>query len=187
DFYADRSPIFMAARFDLRRARSLGQGVGDGTPIHLTIPTPNPWVPLRILGLGRQPNEIIEADVFLLTEAKPSLLPAPNDGVKLERSEKASRFLLGDLRSDRGMDWLPARGMHLTYLKIDTAAKDLQHDLAIDPTGASTPSYVAAGLARPTSPWRPQADVPWALWLGVAAIGLSLVVFVGRAPGRPPF
>ena len=77
DFYAERSPIFMAARFDVGRARDLGQGGGDGTPIHLAIPTQNPWVPLRILGLGREPNEIIEADVFLLTESTPTLLPAP--------------------------------------------------------------------------------------------------------------
>ena len=39
DFYARRSPIFMAARFDATRARQLGQNTGDGTPIMLTIPT----------------------------------------------------------------------------------------------------------------------------------------------------
>ena len=27
--------------------------IGDGTPVHITIPTPNPWVPLRILCLGK--------------------------------------------------------------------------------------------------------------------------------------
>src|ERR1700730_3502984 len=52
DFYARRSPIFMAARFDATRAQQLGQTSGDGTPIMLTIPTSRPWVPLRILGLG---------------------------------------------------------------------------------------------------------------------------------------
>ena len=52
DFYAERSPIFMAARFDASRAAELGQTSGDGTPIMLTIPTDEPWVPLRILGLG---------------------------------------------------------------------------------------------------------------------------------------
>ena len=41
DFYADRSPIFMAASFDARRASARGQRLGSGTPIHLTIPTAN--------------------------------------------------------------------------------------------------------------------------------------------------
>src|SRR5688572_26824474 len=33
EFYAARSPIFMAARFDATRAKALGQRSGDGTPI----------------------------------------------------------------------------------------------------------------------------------------------------------
>ncbi|MGI8407998.1 MAG: DUF2330 domain-containing protein, partial [Actinomycetota bacterium] len=163
DFYADRSPIFMAARFDVARAEASGQATGDGTPIHLTIPTPNPWVPLRILGLGRAPGEIIEADVFLLTEAEPNLLPAPTEGVSLERSETASDLLLSDLRSDVGMKWLPTSGMHLSYLKIDAPASQLNHDLAIDATGTTIPSYVAAGLNEPATPWRPSPSVPWGL------------------------
>ena len=77
DFYAERSPIFMAARFDgdagPRRAAS---AIGDGTPIHLTIPTANPWVPLRILGLGQQPADAdVDADVFLLTDRRPACCP----------------------------------------------------------------------------------------------------------------
>lgn len=75
DFDARRSPIFMAAVFDGAAAAEPGQQVDDGTPVHLTIPTDNPWVPLRILGLGKQASAAIEADVFLLTDEKPSLLP----------------------------------------------------------------------------------------------------------------
>ena len=45
-------------------AAARGQSIGDGTPIHVTIPTPNPWVPLRILGLGKADAERVEADVF---------------------------------------------------------------------------------------------------------------------------
>src|SRR5439155_64181 len=37
DFYASRSPIFLAARFDADAARARGQQIGDGTPIHITI------------------------------------------------------------------------------------------------------------------------------------------------------
>ena len=41
-FYAERSPIFLAAVFDGSAAAERGQLVGDGTPVHVTIPTTNP-------------------------------------------------------------------------------------------------------------------------------------------------
>ena len=74
DFYAERSPVFMAAKFDAERADRLGQGAGDSTPIMATIPTDDPWVPLRILGLGLEGSRNVEADVFLLTDNEPELL-----------------------------------------------------------------------------------------------------------------
>jgi len=185
DFYAERSPIFMAARFDIGRAAEFNQGIGDGTPIHVVIPTPNPWVPLRILGLGRQSQEVIEADVFLLTDERPILLPGPGsagaaEGISIERSEEASSQLLFDLRSDKGMKWLPVRNMHLTYMKIDATAGQLKHDLAIDATGTTIPSRVAAGLEEPSDHWPPPATVPWGLWLMAAVMGLSVLVFLGK-------
>jgi hypothetical protein len=153
DFYAARSPIFLAASFDARRAGARGQRLGDGTPIHLTIPTANPWVPLRILGLGHRPGDPVQADVYLLTGGRPALLPAPGSdgapGVVLERSEPASVGLLADLRSDTGMGWLPGSGMWLSYLRVDATAGQLTHDLAVDADGRDRPSPVAAGLAVP--------------------------------------
>ena len=185
DFYARRSPIFMAARFDIARAEELDQSVGDGTPIHVVIPTPNPWVPLRILGLGRQPNEVIEADVFLLTDSAPNLLPGPGvgaaDGVTIERSEGASEVLLGELRSDKGMKWLPPTNMHLTYMKIDSKAADLTHDLAIDASGTGTPSRIAAGLELPAIPWSSgSSQVPLFMWVGLAVFGAATMGFLVR-------
>ena len=53
EFYAARSQIFLAAAFDADAAAERGQQVGDGTAVHITIPTDDPWVPLRILGLGK--------------------------------------------------------------------------------------------------------------------------------------
>ena len=41
EFYASRSPIFLAAAFDADAAAARGQQVGDGTPVHVTIPTDN--------------------------------------------------------------------------------------------------------------------------------------------------
>jgi hypothetical protein len=148
DFYARRSPIFMAARFDAEAARARGQGLGDGTPIHLTIPTDNPWVPLRILGLGKGSGETVGADVYLLTDGQPALLAGDDDGLRRERSEAASSSLLADLRSDKGMEWVPD-AMWLSYLRLDTTAGALTYDLAVDTSGANRPSPVAAGLRLP--------------------------------------
>jgi hypothetical protein len=146
DFYAERSPVFMAARFDASRAAELGQGSGDGTPIMLTIPTDEPWVPLRILGLGLDATEIVQADVFLLTPDRPQLL-AGDGGLSLERSESASESLLADLRSDTGMEWVP-QDMWLSHLALDTSAAELDYDLAISTHRGKVPSAVGAGGGR---------------------------------------
>lgn len=189
DFYAERSPIFMAARFDAKKARARGQQLGDGTPVHLVIPTPTPWVPLRILGLGRRADEPIEADLFLLTDAAPAMLPRPGTpdsaaGIELQHSESASQPLLQDLRSDRAMGWLPRSGMHLSYLSIDTTAGELQHDLALDVTGAGAPSPLAAGLVVPPEPpGKPHpATPPWA-WAVAALLAAGILAAASR-PAR---
>ncbi|MGH2608525.1 MAG: DUF2330 domain-containing protein, partial [Tepidiformaceae bacterium] len=107
DFYAERSPIFLAAVFDGDAALERGQAVGDGTPVHITIPTDNPWVPLRILGLGKQAGDLVQADVFLLTDEEPELLPGLRKGLTLTHSDQATDLLLDDLRSDENSAWVP--------------------------------------------------------------------------------
>jgi hypothetical protein len=183
DFYADRSPIFMAAAFDADAAAERGQGIGDGTPVHLTIPTDNPWVPLRILGLGKNAGELVQADVYLLTDAKPAMLPDPgafgaDEGLVLDHSRAASDELLADLRSDAGMEWIPEEAW-LTKIVIDVPAGDVVYDLAIDASGADRPSAVDAGYA-PFSD-RPVPRPPVALLLLVAAVA---VVATGLTVGR---
>ena len=175
DFYAGRSPIFLAAVFDGDAALERGQQVGDGTPVHLTIPTTNPWVPLRILALGKQADEIVEANVFLLTDDRPSLLPAPKPGMTLTHSEPATALLLDDLRSDDGMAWVPASAW-LTRLNIDAAASDLTYDLAVDASGQGQPSRRAAGLEIAAADG--DDTLEWLL-AGVAASMLGFGVFVG--------
>jgi hypothetical protein len=161
DFYAARSPVFMAARFDASRAAALGQQSGDGTPIMLTIPTDQPWVPLRILGLGAEATQPIDADVFLLTDEKPQLL-AGGPGLTVQRSAPAGRGLLADLRSDTGMEWVPD-SMWLTYLQLDAAAGRLDYDLAVSADRDLAPSPTDAGIqtlrAAPYAvPWPARAD-----------------------------
>jgi hypothetical protein len=189
DFYAKRSPIFMAARFNGAAAAVRGTSIGDGTPIHLTIPTPNPWVPLRILALGQDPEAVVEADVFLLTERQPALLPAGNNaGFELDRSGPASESLLADLRSDKGMEWMPS-SMWLSYLKIDTAASALKYDLAVDTNGFS-PSPRAAGLPGALLPpivSKTELDRPLVVSLFIGAgVLLMGAYFVGRSGRRAP-
>jgi hypothetical protein len=201
DFYADRSPIFMAVRFDATRAAEQSLADGDGTPVHVVIPTTNPWVPLRILGLGAAADAPVEADVYLLTDVRPATLPAPlspgaasslpkgiRPGLVLERSEPASSSLLADLRSDKGMNWLPSSNMWLSYLRVDARAGDLDYDLAVDASGAGRPAPVAAGL-DPVS----TAGSSSAGWFGPAlwtAVALLVVLGVAgalerRRTGRP--
>src|SRR4029079_1431571 len=134
DFYAQRSPIFLAAVFDGDAAVERGQPLGDGTPVHLTIPTDNPWVPLRILGLGKQPTDLVSADVFLLTDDKPALLPLGRPGVTLSYDQAANQQLLDDLRADKGGNWVPASAW-VTKLQINSTVADLNYDLAVDASG----------------------------------------------------
>ena len=188
DFYASRSPIFMAAVFDADAALSRGQAIGDGTPVHITIPTTNPWVPLRILSLGRNAAEIVEADVYLLTDRAPRMLPAPADGsngLALDHSAPASRSLLDDLRSDAGMEWVP-RSAHLTKIRISAAANDLRFDLAIDASGQGTPSMLAAGLDPAGWSAGSEARTGWLVLLAAIVLAVSSFFVVAAARRSVP-
>jgi hypothetical protein len=182
-FYAQRSPIFMAARFDATRARDLGQQSGDGTPIMLTIPTDDPWVPLRILALGQGRAKVVDADVFLLTDERPELRTG-GDGVELERSERASRTLLDDLRSDKGMGWVPDQ-MWFTYLQVNAPAHALDYDLAVSTHAGVVPSARAVGFDFPGGPHLRQRDGDAELWWGallaIAVVGTFVVLRVRAA------
>jgi Uncharacterized protein conserved in bacteria (DUF2330) len=185
-FYAERSPIFLAARFNAERAANRGVQTGQGTPVHIVIPTPSPWVPLRILALGREASEIVQADVYLLTDRRPETLPQAERskgfdqsqrGLIQEVSEPASSTLLADLRSDRGMKWLPESDMWLTYIRINETAANLKHDLAIDASGYGRPSPVAAGYPVPAG------AAPWSVvWTVIAALGAVVVLMAVTDP-----
>jgi hypothetical protein len=180
DFYAARSPIFMAARFNAERAAELAQEPGDSTPIMATIPTDDPWVPIRILTLGADPDTRIEADVFLLTEDEPDIL-AGGTGMTLERSEEANDLLLNDLRSDVAMEWLPEE-MWLSYLRVDAPAAELDYDLAVSAaTSDAAADFADTGVPAPESIPIGDRNVPW--WpalAGIAAGGAALAVGIAR-------
>jgi uncharacterized protein DUF2330 len=192
DFYASRSPIFLAAVFDGDAAIARGQQQGDGTPVHITIPTDDPWVPLRILGLGKTGAETVQADVYLMTDAKPRLLPIPTgtNGLQLTHSAPATPQLLDDLRSDKGMSWVPAASW-LTKVEIDGPASLMIHDLAISPDGVTAPSTVDAGMGVDV-PAHVDSGIPAAvlvrilLTIGFVGTGLALIAMLtGRRPATP--
>jgi Uncharacterized protein conserved in bacteria (DUF2330) len=182
DYYAERSPVFMAARFNAARAADLGQGAGDSTPIMATIPTDDPWVPVHILGLGLEDDVNVEADVFLLTEQEPELL-AGGSGLTLDVSEAADDRLLDDLRSDVGMGWVPEE-MWLSHLALSARAGELDYDLAVSATPGVTPSLVDAGVSEPEA-WPVIPDRPgpalWPLALGGAAAAAVLALAWDRS------
>lgn len=190
DFYASRSPIFLAAAFDADAAAARGQQVGDGTPVHITIPTANPWVPLRILALGKTGNERVDADVYLMTDRAPALLPIPtgDNGIRLDHSAAATTSLLDDLRSDRGMEWIP-RAAWLTKVAVDASVDQLRYDLAIDASGANSPSAVAAGLATTAlANTAPAGDPALDVARRIVALALCLLAIAGiliLAASRP--
>jgi hypothetical protein len=93
-------------------------------------------------------------------------------------NEPASTQLLADLRSDRGMGWLPTSGMWLTALSLDTRAATVSHDLSIDGGGP-----VPVGGAKPSGA---PGQTPGS-WLWLAAIGLlAVVAFVAVGDIRGP-
>jgi hypothetical protein len=144
----------------------------------VTMPTDRPWVPLRILGLGAKPAQLIEADVFLLTDTEPRLL-AGGRGLTVDRNEAASPSLLTDLRSDKGMGWVPS-SMWFTHLPLRAAAGDLDYDLAISVAPHALPRLTDAGISSPAAVVPLPADGrSSAWWPWAAGIVAAVLVFVG--------
>ncbi len=180
DFYAQRSQIFLAAAFDGEAAAARGQNVGDGTPVHITIPTHNPWVPLRILALGKSESEVVQADVYLLTDQSPAMLPYPDgfNGMSVTHAAPASDLLLSDLRSDRGMEWVPDKAW-LTKIALDGKAPQFGYDLAVDVSGANAPSRVDAGIDMPgASDPTVMSSIRWFAGISFVSLGIGGILWL---------
>lgn len=186
--YAQASPIFMAAKYDVAAARARGQLKGDGAPVLITMKTAHPWVPLEILTLS---NPQVQADLYLLTDTPVYIsdraaalgessvgteIPgAP--GFKLAFQEKLTPTLFRDLSTDRNMSWVPSDSW-LTYLSLDAPGPKVTYDMGISSTGVirlapygTPPMAVVDGYRpQPSSTWQP---------MGAPQILLSLLLLLG--------
>jgi Uncharacterized protein conserved in bacteria (DUF2330) len=166
--YSNDGAVFALARFDRATAAQQGLIEGQGEVIQFAIPMSAPWVPLRILTLGKVPSEAVDADVFVLTDDRPTFAPALRDinGMTVRANGPASAQLLADLRSDKRMGWLPTHGMWFTALQLDTRAVTIGYDLSID---GGHPGFSRVPVPTPT----PGPLVPtWVWWLGIGLLGV---------------
>ena len=190
DFYAARSPIFLAAVFDADAAAARGQAVGDGTPVHITIPTDNPWVPLRILALGKTAAERVEADVYLLTDRTPGAAPRPDrrqrPGARPQRAGDRVAPRRPALRQGHGLG--ADLGAGCPRSASTPRRRSSAFDLAIDASGAGAPSRVMAGLDLPGARRRRRTGPPTLIRLVVGLVltigGIGGIVLLVRR--RPP-
>jgi len=173
--YSSKGAVFALAKFDALEATREELAQGQGTTIHFTIPMSAPWIPLRILGLGKSGLETVDADLFVLTDHAPSLSPAfwSVHGMTVKRYGSASNELLADLRSDRGMEWIPSQGMWLTAVSLHTLASAITYDLSID--GGGPPASVVPSTA---------ASNGRSIWLLIGGL-LPVAVAFGRILWRP--
>lgn len=198
--YAQASPIFMAARFDLTAAKARHQLSGDGTPILITMPTPRIWVPLEVLALDGQD---VHADLYLLTDHPLNIsdvalhlgqspigsqIPG-TQGFEVAYQQPVSSELYHDLSTDRNMAWVHP-GSWLTYLSLDAPAASVTYDMGVSTTGVihlapfgTSPLQVAEeSQTQVLPPWfpifplgTPQFTLAFVVLILVLASGMALL------------
>ena len=181
-FYASRSPIFMAARFDAIRARDLGQQTGDGTPIMLTIPTDEPWVPVRILALGleRKAKVVTPTCSCSPTTARSCWPAATASSSDAQRARVAAAARRPALRQGHG---LGARA-HVVHVPPGRRARgELDYDLAVSTHRRRDPVGTRGRLRLPRRPApararRRQHGAWWGALLVIAVIGTFVALRV---------
>ena len=180
--YSSSHAVFALARFDRADAKSRGLIQGQGEVIQFTIPLKAPWVPLRILSLGKAGVEYVDAEVFVLTDHRPTFSPAIGsiDGMTVKANGAAPPQMLSDLAGDTGMSWLPTSGMWFTALKLRTTAATVTYDLSIDGGGPVGAPPAPVGSPLPVS-------LGWPFWMAMilGAGGLLLVARRERDRLRP--
>ena len=198
--YAKASPIFMAARYDVDKARRLGRFNGDGTPVLITMPTPHLWVPLEVLANAQDP---VDADIFLLTDQRPrsgeqrdilgigsnsvgdELPGAP--GFRIQAQEWMNQRLHDDLSSDRNMGWVPVNAW-VTHLTLEAPSPAVTYDMSLAGDSSIRLASLgtepeAAATQAPQAQFTPHphlASASLAALLGITVVPLALLAIVLR-------
>jgi hypothetical protein len=165
--YSDKGAVFALAKFDRVDAQQRGLIEGQGEVIQFTIRTDAPWIPLKILALGKSGVELVDAELFVLTDDRPSFYPeiGTMQGMTVRADKEASGSLLTDLHGDAGMSWMPTSGMWLTALSIHTDAVNVTSDLSIDGGGP-----IPSPMGRPIP-----VHLGWPFWVALIA-GAALLI-----------
>jgi uncharacterized protein DUF2330 len=167
-----KADIFALAKFDAKQAA--GRFIeGQGVVIDFAIPLPSPWIPLRILTLGKHADEQVLGHLYFLTDQAPAIAPAPEtvDGMRVAYNGWATPGLIADLRSDKGTAWLP-QTIWLTALEMNTPAHKVNYDLT-----------AASGASRPPPPNAPPAPGTWLWWLVATALSVVAVRMMSLSRG----
>jgi hypothetical protein len=210
--YAEGSPFFMAAKYNVARAQASRQLGGDGTPVLITMHTPHLWVPLEILANGVQQ---VNADLFLLTRGRVytgdlaaltgespagGLVPAAA-GMTIPYQQPISSSLYRDLSSDKNMGWVKPDSW-LTHVRLNAPASTVVYDMGLAHNGVihlaaygTSPARVPdghhdLGAVSPPLDGGDQRFLPpgvGTLLLGLAGLAvISAAVLVVRRRPVPP-
>ena len=194
--YAQESPVFMAAKYDVNAARLRGQRSGDGVPLLITMNTPQLWVPLEVLANDDTP---VNADLFLLTDGPLTTANAPfilagffgsqdvdgAPGFSVASQEPMNDVLHRDLSGDRNMAWVPRDG-YLTYLTLNAPSEAVTYDLAVGGDNVIRLATFGTPPAKTVSPAPAGSPAPWqwALAAGATLLLLAAGLIVLRRTTR---
>jgi hypothetical protein len=187
--YAKASPVFLAAKYDLGRARAQRLLFGDGTPVLITMKIAHPWIPLEVLAVDGQNTQ---ADLYLLTDnplnttaagalvgqsAVGNTVPgAP--GLTITSQEAMNPSLFHDLSTDKNMSWVRSDGW-LTYLTLNAPGEQVTYDISVSPMGViKAAPFATAPMSIIDGPAGRALDLPTAP-LGTPTVAVVLLLIVG--------
>ncbi len=152
DFYAERSPIFAAIKFDNQRAAEQELNAGEGIPVRFSFTGQDQaWIPVKVLGFDKPVGETVVADLFLMTPGRPTVLGGNVEGteVTFQQHYDADSDLVFDLTDDERAEWVPT-DFTLTRVDVRTKTELIDWDIAArvgrwpDATWAFGTAWVAA-------------------------------------------
>lgn len=170
DFYAQQSPVFLAAIFDRDAALRRRQKVGDGTPVHLTISLGMPGCRCTSWVLKNSRTIRWRLTYFCSTTSNRTSRPGARNGLDLKLSAVASSRLLEDLRGDAGIGWVP-HSAWLPELSVCSKVSDLQYDLTVD--GTHPTQSISSGLRNAVTKTSATMQVPAGVHYALVAVLLS--------------